>query len=359
MSTRDVAVIVGCFQPMHDGHMAVLRRALTQAPLCVVVIGSAFQARSPMHPFTWRERARMIFAALEPAEQQRLHIVPVRDHYLDERWAVAVRKAVDIAAGQPGTRVLVGHRGIGSDDLVELFPDWEWCDAPWVAGVSAAEIRDALFLHNVAGGDLHEASLRVPGTTFDFVSRWMRAPAFDQLRPEWQMLKDYRASWAVAPYPPVLFTVDCVVKCGAHVLLIRRAHAPGKGLLGVPGGFMEPHESARQTALRELEEETHLEVAASALRACLQSAALFDRPGRSGRGRTLTHVHFFDLGDRDLPAVCADDDAAAVEWTPIARLPDLEGRFMDDHFQMLDHFLHMELAAAPVWVEEAHAQGRS
>ncbi len=56
---------------------------------------------------------------------------------------------------------------------------------------------------------------------------------------EWRMLRDYHAAWAVAPDPPVFVTVDAVVTCARHVLLIERGQSPGKGLLAVPGG-MEP-----------------------------------------------------------------------------------------------------------------------
>jgi bifunctional NMN adenylyltransferase/nudix hydrolase len=66
---------------------------------------------------------------------------------------------------------------------------------------------------------------------------------------------------------------------------------------------------------------------------------VFDHPDRSLRGRTITHAHYFDLGDRELPEVQADDDAQAVEWVPIEKLSALEDRFHDDHFHMLDHFL--------------------
>ena len=75
------------------------------------------------------------------------------------------------------------------------------------------------------------------------------------------------------------------------------------------------------------------------MRRCLREVAVFDHPDRSQRGRTITHAHHFDLGERELPEVRADDDAAAVEWVPIAALPAMEDRFFDDHFHMLDHFL--------------------
>ena len=65
---------------------------------------------------------------------------------------------------------------------------------------------------------------------------------------------------------------------------------------------------------------------------------------RSQRGRTITHAHHFDLGDRELPEVRADDDAASVEWVPVAQLAAMEDRFFDDHFHMLDHFLGLTRA---------------
>ena len=153
------------------------------------------------------------------------------------------------------------------------------------------------------------------------------------------MLRSYRNAWAAAPYPPVFVTVDAVLRCQDHVLLIRRAHAPGKGQLAVPGGFIEQRETVWQSCLRELAEETHCDVPEAALRAALQSVAVFDHPDRSQRGRTITHAHYFDLGDAPFPLVQADDDAMLVQWTRIDQLAGMEEEFFEDHFHMLDHFL--------------------
>lgn len=153
------------------------------------------------------------------------------------------------------------------------------------------------------------------------------------------MLRGYREAWAAAPYPPVFVTVDAVLRCQNHVLLIRRAHAPGKGRRAVPGGFIEQRETVWQSCLRELAEETHCNLPEATLRAALQSVAVFDHPDRSQRGRTITHAHYFDLGDAPFPEVQADDDAAVVQWIPIDQLARLEAEFFEDHFHMLDHFL--------------------
>ena len=69
----------------------------------------------------------------------------------------------------------------------------------------------------------------------------------------------------------------------------------------MPGGFIEQRETVWQSCLRELAEETHCDVPEATLRAALQSVAVFDHPDRSQRGRTITHAHYFDLGNAPCP----------------------------------------------------------
>ena len=45
-----------------------------------------------------------------------------------------------------------------------------------------------------------------------------------------------------------------------RLVLIRRLREPSKGLLGIPGGFSEPGESAEDVARREVREEINLEL---------------------------------------------------------------------------------------------------
>lgn len=51
-----------------------------------------------------------------------------------------------------------------------------------------------------------------------------------------------------------------LVSSGGKLLLVKRAHAPWKGAWDVPGGFCGPCEHPRQTAAREVREETALDV---------------------------------------------------------------------------------------------------
>jgi ADP-ribose pyrophosphatase YjhB (NUDIX family) len=51
-----------------------------------------------------------------------------------------------------------------------------------------------------------------------------------------------------------------VEDCEGRLLLVRRAKEPARGLLGVPGGFVDIGESAEASARREVFEETGVDV---------------------------------------------------------------------------------------------------
>ncbi len=343
----DLAVLVGRFQPLHDAHLALLERALAIAPRVVVVVGSAFQARTPKNPFTWTERAEMIRLALPEAERARVAVVPMRDYYDEARWVASVREAVAALAEDAPRVALVGHFKDATSGYLAAFPGWTLEKVERLPGADGTQLRDALFnalpedARQPAALDAALASFvdQAPPSTVAFLRAWTALPFHAELAAEWRMLKRYHEAWRAAPYAPTFVTVDAVLQCAGRVLLIRRAKAPGRGLYAVPGGFIEPRETVWQSCLRELEEETHLKLLEESMRRNLRSVAVFDHPDRSQRGRTITHAHHFDLGERELPEVRADDDAAAVEWVPIADIAALEDRFFDDHFHMLDHFL--------------------
>ncbi|WP_119153264.1 bifunctional nicotinamide-nucleotide adenylyltransferase/Nudix hydroxylase [Caldimonas tepidiphila] len=344
-ATPDAAVCIGRFQPFHNGHLALLRHALSLAPRCIVVLGSAQQARTPRNPFTWRERAEMIGLALPPKERERLRFVPVRDHYELSRWSRAVRHGVAACLADEGlapeaTRVLVGRPEDEGWNELRRAAGWSGCAVEQVPGADGTRLRDVLF-QGAADIDAVLAALvdQVPASTRGFLRAWAALPFHAELVQEWRMLKRYREEWAAAPYPPVFVTVDTVLRCADHVLLVKRGRAPGKGLLALPGGFIEQRETAWQSALRELREETQLVLPDEVLQQALRRAQVFDHPDRSQRGRTITHAHYLDLGDRPLPEVQGGDDAAAALWVPLQELAALEDRFLDDHFHVLDHFL--------------------
>ncbi len=345
----DYLVYIGRFEPFHNGHLAMLRQALTQARRVVVVLGSAGGARTVKNPFTAAERREMIERAVagwDPARVADLHFVAVRDYYEGPRWAAAVRGAVAGAlAAQAGAlatgaaRVgLFGHFKDASSGYLNDFPGWPLVPQPNFGQLNAADVRRQWFEQQ---GELGTLDSLLPAPVAVFLREFARQEAFAVLLAEYRFLEDHRRRWAAAPYPPVFVTVDAVVRCCGQVLLIRRGGQPGRGTWALPGGFLDQHERVADAVLRELDEETRFGLPKAALQQSCRDQALFDHPERSLRGRTLTHAFFFDLPLEALPAVAAADDAAAVRWVPQQELLALEGQMFEDHLLILDRFLHL------------------
>jgi bifunctional NMN adenylyltransferase/nudix hydrolase len=338
----DTAILIGRFQPVHNGHLALLHEALACARQVVVIVGSAFQARTPRNPFTWQERADLLRKCVAPEDAARLTICPARDQYDQARWAKAVQ-AIVARQVQPGSRIaLVGHFKDASSSYLSDFPEWALIGLPRRGAMDSTLLREAWFgaaSEKDVAAALTPYANQAPEAALELMAQLTSTTTYAYLRTEWQVLRDYRAAWAGAPYPPVFVTVDALVRCGAHVLLVQRGRAPGKGLWALPGGFLEPHDTLWQSCLRELAEETHCALPEASLRRCLREVAVFDHPDRSQRGRTITHVHYFDLGNAPRPDVHGGDDAAMAQWIAINELAAMEDRLFEDHFHVLDHFL--------------------
>lgn len=347
MTSFDTAVVIGRFQPFHKGHATLLNTALSRAHRVVVVLGSAHRARDAKNPFTWEERAAMIGLTLNEAERARVSYLPVRDLYDDKRWQTAV--SAGIAERSDGTQekiALVGFNKDASSYYLGLFPDWEYIAAPREHEVDATDLRRVMF----EGEDEDATSALLAGLTHPkihhYLRGWLRQSFVAGLRAEHASIVRYKRAWKSAPFEPIFVTVDAVVKAAGHVLLVQRGGDMGKGLWALPGGFLEPRERLLQAVIRELREETGLATLTVTLEAALKDVAVFDHPDRSQRGRTITHAHFFDLGNTRLPEVAGADDAALAQWVPIEALGGMEEQIFEDHFTVLDRFLEIRSVGA-------------
>jgi bifunctional NMN adenylyltransferase/nudix hydrolase len=341
MTTPEIAVLIGRFQPFHNGHVGLLQMALATAPKVVIVLGSSLRARNCKNPFTWQERAGMIRASLSPENAERVAFLPMRDYFDDTRWARAVQKALAEQHGNPQHIALIGHFKDASSQYLNLFPHWKLIAAERQHPIDATRIRQLYLEADDLDVSLQIMQELVPVSIAHYLKAWAILPHYAELAEEHRNIRQYKLAWRNAPYPPIFSTVDALVKTNDHVLLIKRADCPGKGLWALPGGFVEQHERLLQACLRELTEETELAVLQSSLQTALRDVKVFDHPERSLRGRTITHVHFFDLGSDHFPDIRGGDDAASAAWVPIAQLAGMEAQFFDDHFHILDHFLQL------------------
>lgn len=333
----DAAVLIGRFQPFHNGHAALLAKALETAPRVIVLLGSAFAARNAKNPFSWEERAAMIGCTLNEADRARVNFLPMRDYYDDARWAAAAAELIEGNLGKKARIALLGYLKDASSQYLNRFPDWEFVGMPRQGDIDATALRRIWF----EGEDTKVVTALLapllPPAILQYMQGWAALPIFANLRTEHLAIEENRKIWGNGPF----ITVDAVVKASDQILLIKRGRAPGKGLWAIPGGFLDGRERVLQGAIRELREETGFGLLDATLEEALVGTAVFDHPDRSLRGRTITHAHFFDLKHARPPEVAGADDAADAKWVPVTNLGEMEGEFFEDHFNILNHFLNI------------------
>lgn len=114
-----------------------------------------------------------------------------------------------------------------------------------------------------------------------------------------------------------------------HVLLINRS-VPEAGQLALPGGFVLPDEDLPDAALRELRDETSLEVDVRHL----EQLRTYGHPHRDPRGRVVTVAYL--AVTPDLPEPQAGTDAIGSGWHPVQQLLAHPGSLAFDHDTILE-----------------------
>jgi len=79
------ALIIGRFQPIHNGHMEIIRLAAEKYKL-IIAIGSPLKSHSVNNPFTGGERYEMMRRALD-SEGIKAEIIPISDIEYNSVWA--------------------------------------------------------------------------------------------------------------------------------------------------------------------------------------------------------------------------------------------------------------------------------
>ena len=87
-------LFLGRFQPFHNGHLEVIRKALTVVDSLIIVIGSAQESHTAENPFTADEREEMIEKTVRVEKIKNVEIIPIEDINDDERYVSYVENLV-------------------------------------------------------------------------------------------------------------------------------------------------------------------------------------------------------------------------------------------------------------------------
>jgi bifunctional NMN adenylyltransferase/nudix hydrolase len=183
--TADAAVLIGRYQPFHNGHLGLLCRALELGEWCVVVLGSAQESLTERNPFTWEERAEMIRGSVGAADRARLVFVPMPDLFDEPRWAAQVQRLVmaELEVRNVGSQpsiVFVGHFKDATTEYLRAFPDWPLKNVELLPELHATDLR-SWYLSQPVEEALARIEPLVPVSTLAFLRRWAEGPAYRAL----------------------------------------------------------------------------------------------------------------------------------------------------------------------------------
>ena len=81
-----VGLIIGRFQPFHNGHLKMVQHVYMREGNVIIAIGSAQESHTLRDPFTAGERYEMIYRALKKGAVENFYIVPIEDINRNSVW---------------------------------------------------------------------------------------------------------------------------------------------------------------------------------------------------------------------------------------------------------------------------------
>lgn len=123
-----------------------------------------------------------------------------------------------------------------------------------------------------------------------------------------------------------LVAADGLIVIDDKLVLIRRKFYPFEGKLALPGGMVEYDERVEDAVLREMKEETGLDVE------IVKLLGVYSEPGRDPRGHVVSTAYVLKRVGGELRS---GDDAKAIELVDIDEIPDLAF----DHNEIIGDFL--------------------
>lgn len=132
-----------------------------------------------------------------------------------------------------------------------------------------------------------------------------------------------RCAYPVKIYKNPSLTVDCIIEKDNKVLLISRKNYPFGYAL--PGGFVDYGESVEQAVIREIKEETNLDIAEPKL------FGVYSDPARDPRSHTVSVVFYAKTSANPM----AGDDAKDLGFFDLDNLPE---SIVFDHLKILKDY---------------------
>jgi len=137
-------------------------------------------------------------------------------------------------------------------------------------------------------------------------------------------------------------TVDAIIQKSSFLLLIKRQNDPYKDTFALPGGFVDEGETVEEALVREVFEETSLEIHP------IEILGVYSAPTRDPRGHMMTVVFITITYGGELSA---GDDAKELHWIPLDNINNIDLAF--DHKLIIKDYINWRNSGGTFWSTKA------
>ena len=305
-------IIIGRFQGgLHHGHLKVIEKAIGDGHDSVhVFLGSSNAPVDCDNPFTFEQRMEML-QGIKGIKGITLSGLP--DYNTDGEWLSDIIGRIQYITddGDPSNVML--YCGEKDKEFYETHFIYKIVPVkPVYLGnepLSGTRVRDMLYRKDPQARD----ALVDPASIVPFLNE----PQFHRTVAEYFYLKKEKAKADLGhPYNnPVYPVVHACLLRGNDILMIKRTGTHGYGQWALPGGFLESTETSQAGAIRELKEETGIELGLDTLQLAKCVEENLEGPGV----RTLGINYLFCVS-KDTEFDIKLDEASEHEWFPFSAI---------------------------------------
>lgn len=126
----NIGLYVGRFQPLHIGHVQIIKEALKKENKLLIIIGSIGSVDKIKNPYNFEERKNLILNCLTEDEKEKIIIKGLRDSTSEDRaidkywWYIQVKNMIDEDLQTPINLYLYGSKkDVATGEYLSLLKD--------------------------------------------------------------------------------------------------------------------------------------------------------------------------------------------------------------------------------------------
>lgn len=301
-----LGLIIGRFQPLHNGHISLINKALQENDKVLVLIGSTNKLPDFKNPFTTEER--IAFLAGSFGDNENVIVNTIKDYDSDDEWVQEVT-ARALSFEEDPTKITLYCNPKDYDWYTGnfLFPV-ETEDSVYI---SATTIRNAWYNGDYSWSQV--VALHVM-ETMDAAQSYQRLQREYRNTTQMGALKKQGHPFG-NPMEPVSFAV--IIKDG-QVLVGKRKGPRGAGQFGLPGGFVQNTETTLEAAMRETKEElgVDLKTLVTSGNAVCMAQAVSENLGDLGVRTLGVNYLFVVKPEVELEITLDTSETTEYQWVP-------------------------------------------